>query len=221
MLVIWAAKHFLATWGMVLAIAMIVYAMFGISVSVFDIWYITAAPFMFVWPLVEPIRAQYGETAAGMVWAGAIAGIYLGLDFTLWGVIRSGRRGAAIASRTGGEQGFWLSDRIDLIVCWLVRYGISLWAIVTATALFFGFGFHMDFYAPNIKGVIFYGGLMLALPIWPLIYVALDAGLDVSDPLTRGVALSCFVIACLALDIAIKRKRRRLEAMRDRQPPAE
>lgn len=219
-LVIWAARHFLATWAILFAVVMIVKALFGLSGTIWDIWYIAAAPFMFVWPLVEPIGIEYGETAARIVWVGAIAGIYIGLDVALWMVIRSVRRAGAMVGRVDGEQGLGLRARIDLSIAWLVRYGFSLWAIVTAAALFFGFGFDMDFYEPNIKGLIFYGGLILSLPIWPLIYLAGHAGLDFEDPVSRGVALSCFVTACVALDIALKRKRRRREIARHRQSSA-
>ena len=218
-LAIWAAKHFLAIWAILFAVVMIVKALFGLSGTIWDIWYIAAAPFMFVWPLVEPIGTEYGETAARIVWVGAIAGIYIGLDVALWMVIRSVQRAGAMVGRVDGEPGLGLRGRIDLSVAWLVRYGLSLWAIVTAAALFFGFGFDMDFYEPNIKGLIFYGGLILSLPIWPLIYLAGQAGLDLEDPVSRGVALSCFVIACVVLDIARKHKRRRHEMTQHRQSP--
>jgi hypothetical protein len=209
-LVIWIARHFLASWGILFAIVTIVKTLLGLSGSIMDIWFMTAAPFMFVLPLVvDPVRAAFGEVAGTVVWADTIAGIYVGLDAALWALIQSARRARAIASRTDGKPELGLRDRIDLSMAWLVRYGFSLWAIVTSAALFIDFGLHADFYEPNLKGLIVYGSLILALPIWPLMYIAGHLGLDLEDPVVRGVALSCFVIACVALDIAIKRWRRK------------
>jgi hypothetical protein len=76
--------------------------------------------------------------------------------------------------------------------------------------LFIGYGLRVDFYEPNIKGFIVYAGSILALPLWPLIGGADAMGLDMEDPLSRAVALSCFVIVCAAIEFAVRRRGRAL-----------
>ena len=202
--VAWAARHFLATWGIVFAIAMIVTAVFGLSGSIGDIWFISAAPFMFVVPVAKSVGAEYGESVGNAFWVASITAIYVALDVALWTVIRTVRRAKAIeAGHEPGRAGW------DLLgVAWLARHWFSLWAIVTAIVLFIGFGLRADFYEPNIKGLIIYGGFILALPLWPFFAIAEPMGVDLSDPLSRGIALSCFVVVCIAIEFAVRRRGR-------------
>jgi hypothetical protein len=91
--------------------------------------------------------------------------------------------------------------------------------LITAISLFVGFDVKTDFYQPNLRGTILYGGLILALPIWPLFRVLHDAGVDMVDTTARAAVLACFVIICIVLDFAIKRQLGKPKAPPDGKPP--
>jgi hypothetical protein len=163
--VVWTLKHFLASWGIVFAVAMIVMGVFGLSGSIGDVWFLTAAPFMFVVPLAQAVGSEYGEIAERVVWVGSITAIYIGMDVALWTVIRWVRRTKAAASQVDRGRVPGPASRVLLGVAWLLGHWFPLWAIVTAVALFIGYGLRVDFYEPNIKGFIVYAGSLLVLPL--------------------------------------------------------
>lgn len=220
--VVWAAKHLLATWGVLFSIVMIVKAVFGWSGSIGDIWFMTSAPFMFMIPVAKLVGAEYGEIAGNTFWVGSVTAIYILLDIVLWTVIRSVRRANATLARIDDKQQQQPqpASRMAFGLVWLGQHWFSLWAVVTAIALFTSYEFRIDFYAPNIKGLITYGGIILALPILPFLAIASQAGLEMQDPVSRGIALSCFVIACIVLEFEVKRRRRRLAMARESQSSA-
>jgi hypothetical protein len=207
----WAAKHILTTWAIIYAI--------GATVSLIrhtrrlgDIWFWTEAPFMSVMWLVAPVVRRFGQQVGDMIEIGLLACIYIGMDVVLWTVIRSGGRGRALGKRDS-QRALGVMDRIDLASAWLVEYAFPLWALVTATGLYFAADVK-DIFDPTYRSMIFYGSLYLALPLWPIVVPLWDT---LDDPVIRAIVLSGFVIACVFIDIIIKRQVRRERARRAAQ----
>lgn len=167
---------------------------------------------MFVWQLVDPVAQRYGDQVGDVIGIGLVACIYMGMDVVLWTVIRSGRRGAALRRRGKGEQSLGILDRIDLISALIVSHAFPLWALITAAGLYFGAGFKIEFYEPSIRATIAWGSMILALPILPLLGAVRQSFFN--DPTTRAVVLSAFVVACVIIDLAVKRQIRKRRAQR-------
>jgi hypothetical protein len=208
--IIWLAKHFVLTWGLVYLSVRIAFAISGQGARTFGIWHLTAAPFMFLWPVAEWVDRAYGHAAAGLTLGVLVACIYAGLDFVIWTIIRSARRNA-LASKAG-QHNLGVGGMLDLASALIVRYAFPLWAVITAAGLFYSMDFRGDPFEASIDATILYGSYLLAVPLWPFLAVA---GKAMQDPVIRAIVLSCFVIACVIADQLIKQKIRSWRVRKD------